>query len=85
MKYVVSDFTGFDRCKSNSDAARAAMVGYWCGDERRVASLRQGVVVHTVYERSDKKDQVKFTFDKSSCAKQHLNETLRSSAPTYSR
>jgi len=67
MKYVVNDFAGFDRFKSNADGARVAFVDYWCGDESRVAYLRQGVVVHTVYERSDKKDQVKFTFDKSIC------------------
>jgi hypothetical protein len=67
MKYLVNDLAGFDRFKSNANAAREAFVGYWCGDESRVAYLRQGVVVHTVYERSDKKDQVKFTFDKSTC------------------
>jgi hypothetical protein len=67
MLYVVNDFAVFDRFKSNADGARAAFVDYWCGEESRMVYLRQGVVVHTVYERSDKKDQVKFTFDKSSC------------------
>jgi hypothetical protein len=67
MKYLINDLTGFDRFKSNANGGLEVFAGYWCGDESRVAQLRQGVVIHIVYERSDKKDRVKFTFDKSSC------------------
>jgi hypothetical protein len=66
MKYLVNDLASFDRFKSNSESVKTALAGYWCNDQNRAASLQQGVVVHTAYERSDKKDRVKFTFDKSS-------------------
>ena len=69
MKFIVNDFAAFDGFKSNSDKTRVALVTYWCS-ESRVASLRQGVVIHTTYARSDNNDRVEFTIDKSSCTTQ---------------
>jgi len=76
MIHIANDLAAFDRFKSKADKFRETLVGYWC-DRGRVAYLRQGVVVHMVYERSDKKDQVKFTFDKSSCTGKVMSATGR--------
>ena len=67
VKYIVNDFAAFDRFKSNSKQARAALVGYYCNDSSRAAYLRQGVVILQTYVRSDNNDRVEFTIDRSSC------------------
>jgi hypothetical protein len=67
VKYIANDFAAFDRFKSNSNQARAALVGYYCNESGRTAYLRQGVVIHQSYVRSDSNDRVEFTIDRSSC------------------
>jgi hypothetical protein len=66
VKYIANDFAAFDGFKANSNAARAQLVGYYC-DDSRAAYLRQGVVIHLLYLRSDNNDRVEFTIDRSSC------------------
>ena len=66
VKYVGNDFAAFDRFKRNSSAVRAALVGYYCQEDRAIY-LRQGVVIHQIYMRSDNNDRVELTIDRSSC------------------
>ncbi|MGC1444806.1 MAG: hypothetical protein WA837_05010 [Xanthobacteraceae bacterium] len=66
VRYIANDFAAFDRFKRDSNAVRADLVGYYC-DESRAAYLRQGVVIHQTYVRSDSNDRVEFTIDTSSC------------------
>ena len=66
VMYVANDFAAFDRFKSNSNTARAALIGFYC-EASRVAYLQQGLVIHQTYARSDNKDRVEFTIDRSSC------------------
>jgi hypothetical protein len=42
------------------------MFSYYC-NENRIASLKQGVVIHIVYALSDGRDRIEFSIDKSSC------------------
>jgi hypothetical protein len=67
VKFIANDFAAFDRFKSNSNQAKSAFVGYFCNDSGRAVYLRQGVVMHYVYARSDDTDRVEFTIDRSSC------------------
>ena len=64
--FVANDFAAFDSFKSNSNVVRAQLIGFYC-ETTRIVYLRQGVVIHQIYARSDNKDRVEFTIDKSSC------------------